>query len=196
MNLEEAVETLRGSFGYLASHHMTHVSDSAVTVLDALREAQEEAAQCDSWRDRYTAVSVAMGDREGEVWKSTHDLPERVAAQRQEVARLKAEVERLTRERDQLEGQVNRAAVMLNNAEPTILEEALEYVLSDYALTRQRITALEAALDRIEKRHAPLMLGHRPYLDMAGREWCESYGCPMPCNEGKAIREERAKVKP
>ncbi len=45
MNLEEAVETLRGSFGYLASHHMTHVSDAALTVLAALREAEQENAR-------------------------------------------------------------------------------------------------------------------------------------------------------
>lgn len=47
---------------------------------DRLIKAEE--ADGERWRERYEAVSRAMGDKDGEVWRSTHDLPERVAGLR------------------------------------------------------------------------------------------------------------------
>lgn len=63
-------------------------------VEDQISDLREEAGQCEVWRNRFVAVSIAMGDREpAEGWRSTHDLAERVGAVRQQLAEAQREIE-------------------------------------------------------------------------------------------------------
>lgn len=75
---------------------LTRERNEAIDKLaEARDECERERTAGNMHRDLVRRTSDAMGDRDGETWRSAHDLPERVGALRADLAEAREECERL-----------------------------------------------------------------------------------------------------
>ena len=90
----------------------TRQTDALLTEISALREVEEkQAADLDYYHG------------EVEKWKTrAESMAEGMAALRRQVLEEHAEVERLTRERDELQSRINNAQILLGHDEPWCVE--------------------------------------------------------------------------